>query len=59
MRRLLYSLTRSAMAPQRGQLFFQPLEAAVEVVDADDRGLAFGGKPSDHQQKPKREDRSP
>src|SRR3954453_4649766 len=31
------------------QLFFQPLKAAVEMIDAVDHGLAFGGKPRDDQ----------
>ena len=32
-----------------GQLFLEPLEAAVEMVDAVDRRLAFRGQPGDHQ----------
>src|SRR5262245_15989131 len=32
-----------------GELVLQPLEAAVEMVDPIDHGLAFGGKGGDHQ----------
>jgi hypothetical protein len=31
------------------ELVLEPLEAAVEMVDAVDHGLALGGKRSDHQ----------
>src|SRR5580693_702546 len=31
------------------ELVFQPLKAAIEVIDAVDDGLAFGGERSDHQ----------
>src|SRR5262249_6042183 len=40
------ALDRSAAGRQ---LFLQPLEAAVEMIDAVDHGLAFGGKPGDDQ----------
>src|ERR1019366_780035 len=33
----------------RRELFLEPLESAVEMIDAIDHGLAFGGKPRDHQ----------
>jgi hypothetical protein len=32
-----------------GELVLEPLEAAVEVIDAVDDGLAFGGERSDHE----------
>ena len=40
---------RSIEAPQARELFLEPLETAVEMVDAVDHGLAFGGKAGDHQ----------
>jgi hypothetical protein len=32
-----------------GELFFQPLEAAIEMIDAVDDGFAFGGEPRQHE----------
>src|SRR5215470_7288456 len=34
---------------ERGELLFDPLVAAIEVVDAIDRGLSFGDQPADDQ----------
>ena len=42
-----------------GQLFLQPLEAAVEVIDAVDHGLALGRERRRSPARPRRADRSP
>src|ERR1700692_542633 len=61
--RVFYSQNRYPLLPNRRrsiadpldrgaagrQLFLEPLEAAVEMVDAVDHGLAFGGQPRDHE----------
>jgi hypothetical protein len=42
-------LMRSMVRAAGGQLFLEPLEAAVEMVDAVDHGLAFRGEAGDDQ----------
>jgi hypothetical protein len=37
------------LAAAAGELVLQPLEAAVEMIDAVDHGLALGGERADHQ----------
>ena len=41
--------TRSMSAPQARELLLQPLEAAIEVIDAVDHRFAFGRQRGDHQ----------